>query len=134
MDHIISDPRLRSLDIEVGSFRHPSDNSLRTTPTLEPPKWKEWERREQQKFEIRLSVRDDEAKAGIPIVKCVELEALRSRLGKGVPLNHLQEIQLGDVAARATNGPALERHPDFVVDPEMVRPLDSPFPGDSETL
>lgn len=105
--HLIPDARLHSLDVIVGSFRHASDNSL-----LESYRhrrhWVDWEKREQQKFEIRLSERDDESRAGIANVRCVELEALRARFGVGVPLNHWQEIQLKAVTSRALSGPALE--------------------------
>ena len=126
--HRISDPRLRSLVVNVGSFRHISDNSLIENRGL-GTSWVDWEKREQQKFEIRLSERDDESRRGIATVKCVELEALRARLGVGAPLNHWQGIQLKEVMARALNGPELVRHSDFVVDLEMVRPMNLPFPS-----
>ena len=121
-------PRLRAVDVNVGSVRHVSHLSLEDNSS--GPSWADWEKREQQKFEIRLSERDDEAKAGIATVKCVELEALRARLGHGIPLNHYQEVQLEVVTDRALNGPASERRPSFVMDPEMVRPTNLPFPGD----
>jgi hypothetical protein len=126
--HIIPDARLRSLDVIVGSFRHLYNNDLAQSQRAREC-WSGWEEREQQKFEIRLSERDDESKADIATVQCVELEALRARLGVDVPLNHWQEIQLKEVTSRALHGSALERHTDFVLDPEMVRPMNLSFPS-----
>ena len=97
---------------------------------MKEQKWGDWEGREQQRFEIRLLERDDKVKTGILLVNCVELEALRSRFGNGGPLNQWQEVHSMEVTSRTTDRPALERHPDFIVDLEMVWPFDSPFPDD----
>ena len=97
---------------------------------MEEEKWGDREGREQQRFEICLSERGDQVKTGILLVNYVELEALRLRFGNGGHLNHWQEVHLMEVTTRTTDRPALERHPDFIVDLEMAWPFDSPFPDD----
>ena len=109
--HSITKPRLKSLDLIVGSFRPDSDPGLQSLPV------------DQQRFTFDLSDRDDEASLGIANVKCVELEALLSKLPSPSTWNHQQELIVKVAKERARKGPHI-RMPS-VMDTEMVRP--SPF-------
>lgn len=110
--HLITTPRLRSLDLIAGSRRPVSDSSVIR-----------WEV-DQQRFTFDISDRDDEARLGIANVKCTELEALRSKLSSAGPLwNHQQELIMNIAAERARKGPHIQMP--SVTDREMVRP--SPF-------
>lgn len=89
-------PRLRSLDIV--------SQGLSAVPLL--------------RFEVDISERDDEARAGVASVKCVELEALKSVLGPAGPYrNAYQENLLKSIIrAAAENTFQLGHH-------ELVRTL-----------
>lgn len=110
--HLITTPRLRSLDLIAGSKR-PAPG----------PSYEEW-KVDQQRFAFDLSDRDDEARLGIANVYCTELEALRSKMSQVDPLwTHQQELIMNVATERARRGPHIQRP--SVLDREMVRP--SPF-------
>ena len=108
--HLITTPRLRSLDLIAGSKR-PAPDSTSVS----------WEL-DQQRFTFDLSDRDDEARLGIANVYCTELEALRSRMS---PVDRFwirqQELVMKVAAKRARRGPHIQTP--YTTDPEMVRPL-----------
>ena len=109
--HLITIPRLRSLDVVTGSFR----------PASLPP-LSETERREQLRFTVDLSERDDEAWKGIAKVRCVELEALKVRMGSPPSFeDRYQEELMKFVEDRAYNGPAVIRASHIKVDAEWMR-------------
>ena len=111
--HNIDIPRLRSFDVVGGSYRPVSEIS-------------QWEAAAQQRLQVNISERDDEARRGIASVKCTELEALKSILGpKGPFRNHQQELLMDAVRTRADKGPFIRRVPPVLMDQEMMRP--SPF-------
>lgn len=110
--HSLTKPRLRSLDLIVGSKSSDSNASSHDQQV------------DQQRFTFDLSDRDDEARLGIANVKCTELEGLISKFSKSNPLwNHQQELVMNIATERARKGPHI-RMPS-VMDKEMVRP--SPF-------
>lgn len=120
MCHAICLPRLRSLDVIAGSERPPQHVGLEYR----------WEQRERQKFEIRLSERDDELPIGLATVKCTELEALKAKIGAQSSMNRWQEMQMQAVLHRAEHGPASTQPSGFAIDLEMVRARNLPFPGE----
>ena len=75
-------PRLRSLDV-VGGL----PQGLAAPPQL--------------RFQVNISERDDEARAGIASVKCVELEALKSIFGPTGPYRNAQQEYLMKLIRRA---------------------------------
>lgn len=92
--HEITTPRLRSLDVVVDA---------------------------KSRFNVDLSERDDEASKGIAIVRCAELEALRSKLTSSGPLWNREQSKIVDVVTeRAKNGTPGDLP--TTVDPEMIRP------------
>ena len=110
--HSFTKPRLRSLDLIVGSESPVSNAGLHDQQV------------DQQRFTFDLSERDDEARLGIANVKCTELEGLLSKLSSGSPLwNHQQELVMNIATERARKGPHIKMP--SVMDNEMVRP--SPF-------
>ena len=110
--HILTKPRLRSLDLIVGSRSSVSNASLFD------------QQANQQRFTFDLSERDDEACLGIANVKCTELEGLLSKQSSSSPLwNHQQELIMKIATERARKGPHIKMP--SVMDSEMVRP--SPF-------
>lgn len=103
--HSITKPRLKSLDLIVGS----------------KPPFGESEQDYQQRFTFDLSARDDDARRGIAHVKCAELEALLSKLSAVEPLwTHQQDLIINTANERARKGPHIQMP--SVMDPEMVRP------------
>ena len=110
--HSLTKPRLRSLDLIVGSKSSVSNASLHDQQV------------DQQRFTFDLSERDDEARLGIANVKCTELEGLLSKLSLLHPIwNHQQELVMKIATERARKGPHIQMP--SVMDSEMVRP--SPF-------
>ena len=102
--HSLTKPRLRSLDLIVGSTAHLHDRRI-----------------EQQRFTFDLSERDDEASLGVANVKVTELEGLLSKLSSSSSLwNHRQELVMNTATERARKGPHI-RMPS-IMDDEMVRP------------
>lgn len=92
--HRVTLPRLRSLDV-MGD--------------------------DQPSFTADLAERDDEACKGAVIVRCVELEALKSRLSSSGPLwNAEQEKILAAMTERAETG--MQTRPAATMDTEMMRP------------
>lgn len=95
--HLVPRPRLRSLEINAGSFRfgHQSATSL---------DWARYERREQQTFQVLRSEHDDEAEAGIASVKCTQVEELLAKYGTGPVSMSIQARLLEEARERAENG------------------------------
>ena len=107
--HLITQPRLKSLDIIAGSRRETPRGTYQI---------------DQQRFTFDLSERDDEACRGIANVKCTEVEAFLSKLPSSSALwNHQQELVMKIANERARKGPHIQMP--SVTDNEMVRP--SPF-------
>ena len=107
--HEITTPRLRSIDVVGGSYRPLFEISQKEAGA-------------QQRFHIRLSERDDEAKSGIAKITCVELEALQTKLGSKVFFrNDHQRMLMDFVVKRANNGPCSEPVPHSLMDREMTR-------------
>lgn len=75
-------PRLRSLDVVGGPFRCSGGPPL-------------------LRFQVNVSERDDEARAGIASVKCVELEALKSIFGPAGPYRSAGPESLMKIIRRA---------------------------------
>jgi len=98
---LVACPRLSALDINVGSFRVSHKYG-----GLE-----DWEHCEQIRFRVRRSVRDDEAKAGLATISCVELDDLAVKRGTGPVTSEYQERLMQEVQERASNGLAWERDP-----------------------
>jgi len=98
---LVACPRLSALDINVGSFRvsHKFGD------------FEDWELREQIRFRVRRSVRDDEAKAGLATISCVELDDLALKRGTGPVTNEYQERLMQEVRERASYGLAWKRDP-----------------------
>ena len=95
-------PRLRSLDVVGQGFG--------TVPQL--------------RFQIDISERDDETRAGIASVKCVELEALKSLLGSAGPYqNSNQENLMKTISRAAEEDPFEFGHPATTLHREMMRTL-----------
>lgn len=93
--HGVTLPRLRSLDV-VGDLR--------------------------LSFAADLAERDDEACRGIAVVRCVELEALKSKLSPSGPLwNREQEKALAAVTEGAETGTRTRELPQSL-DRDMTRP------------
>lgn len=67
--HEVFRPRLQSLDIVRGSF----------------PQRSRWGLCAQQRLQVNISERDDEACRGIAKVKCVEGESVIAKLGRNGP-------------------------------------------------
>ena len=110
--HSLTKPRLRSLDLIVGSKSSVSNASSHDQQV------------DQQRFTFDLSEHDEEAHLGIANVKCTELEGLLSKLSSSTPLwNHQQELVMKIATERARKGPHIKMP--SVMDNEMVRP--SPF-------
>ena len=110
--HSLPKPRLRSLDLIVGSKVSVSNTSSHDHQV------------DQQRFTFDLSERDDEARLGIANVKCTELEGLLSKLSSSSALwNHQQELVMNIATERARKGPHIKMP--SIMDNEMVRP--SPF-------
>ena len=110
--HSITKPRMRSLDLIVGSKSSVSNADLHDQQV------------DQQRFTLNLSERDDDASLGIANVKCTELEGLLSKFSSSNPLwNHQQELVMNIATERARKGPHIKMP--SVMDNEMVRP--SPF-------
>lgn len=94
MSHDVTLPRLRSLDVVIDT---------------------------ESRFLVDLAERDDEASKGIPVVRCAELEALRSKLSSSGPLwNREQSRILSAVTDRAKNGTPIPLP--TTADSEMMRP------------
>ena len=82
-------PRLRSLDV-VGGL----PQGFAAPPQL--------------RFQVNISERDDEARAGIASVKCVELEALKSIFGPAGPYRNAQQENLIRLIRRAAEEDSLQ--------------------------
>lgn len=98
---LVACPRLSALDINVGSFR--ASHKYGGLP--------DWEHREQTRFRVRRSVRDDEAKAGLAIISCVELDDLAGKRGTGPVFDEYQERLMQEVRERVGEGLAWKRDP-----------------------
>lgn len=98
---LVACPRLSALDINVGSFR--VSHKFRDL--------QDWGLREQIRFRVRRSVRDDEAKAGLATISCVELDDLAVKRGTGPVTNEYQDRLMQEVRERASNGLAWRRDP-----------------------
>ena len=108
-------PRLRSLDVNVGSFKA-SQNSIHT--------WS-WEAHEQQRFKVERSERDDEVEYGVANVTCIEVDDLNARLGTGPVRIRIQERLLEEAQERAEKGVAWGR--DTRIDRELEYFTDNDF-------
>ena len=117
--HEITEPRLRFLDVVAGSFFPISDQD-----NLRP--LRRWEAQEQQRFQVNLAERNDEATRDVAKVRCVELEALKARIGTDASTrNWYQNALMDAVVDRATKGPTGKRQEHIVMDRELMR--SSPF-------
>ena len=109
-------PRLRSLDVVGGPYLPDSMQMYN----------RDWTTAAQQRFQIDLSERDDESRKGIATVKCVELEALKSRFGASGPYRNDNQVNLMHlVRVRSERGPFVQRVPPELLDRELTR--HSPF-------
>ena len=108
--HSIDVPRLRSLDVVGGPYRPVFERS-------------EWEAAAQQRFQVNISERDDEAHGGIAVVRCAEIEALKSKFSLDGPFrNDQQETLATTLSKRADKGPFFRsRIPSELRDGEMTR-------------
>lgn len=106
--HLVSCPRLRALDINVGSFRR-SHNYIGPY---------DWEQSEQIRFRVRRSHKEDEANEGLANVSCLELEKLEARLGTGPVNDRLQARLIQEVRERAKGGLQWKRDPTTETFPE----------------
>lgn len=96
--HLVPRPRLRSLKINVGSFRFGHG----ITATNEA--WARYEQREQQTFQVSRSEHDEEADAGIASVRCTQVERLLEKYGTGKVSIGTQACLLEETRKRAENG------------------------------
>ena len=112
--HIISKPRLRSLDLIAGSYRAVLDPNVPV-----------WRRVDQQRFTFDLCERDEKSRLGIANLKCAEEEALLSKLpsGDSIRKKHQEKVILDAAKERANKGPHI-RMP-HVTNHQMIRR--SPF-------
>lgn len=96
-------PRLRSLDVVGGPIQELGRAAF------------------QLRFQVDISERDDEARAGIARVKCVELEALESVIGPAGPYRNAQQERFMEFVRKAAEeDPRLLCYP-MVYDRELLR-------------
>ena len=115
--HLISEPRLRSLDVVAGAYR----------PLSHPEVEDRWGLHSQQRFTIDLAEHDDEARQDVAKVRCAELEALKNKFGRGEPIlrNEWQKELYDGVLERANNGNGVPKPRDSreLYDRELTRPM-----------
>lgn len=91
---VCAKPRLRQLDVNAGSFRPLQSSGYYT-----------WEESQQQRFQARLSERDDEAEHGFAKIICLEVEDLRHSFA--------DETSIKNAIIRARHGPGNDPKPDY---------------------
>lgn len=117
--HIITEPRLRSMDVTSGSA--PSEDLVVTRASH----GHRWERQASQRFTIDLSDRDDEALHDVANIRCVQLEALKTKFGREEQIfqHDKQKIFFDNVSKRAHQGAWNFKPSDMLTDTELTRPL-----------